>query len=64
VNTGAQFACQDNGVSTTTQAATGGAPYTAVTCDYNKTAATTVTISGMTLKPGDTATIVFEATIN
>jgi hypothetical protein len=64
VNTGAPFTCADNGASTTTQAATGGAPYTAVTCDYNKTAATTVTISNIALKPGDTATITFEATIN
>jgi hypothetical protein len=64
VNTGAQFACQDNGLASTTQAATGGAPYTAVTCDYNFTAAKTVTISGIALKPGDTTTIVFEATIN
>jgi hypothetical protein len=64
VNTGAPFTCADNGSSTTTQPATGGAPYTAVTCDYNKTAATTVTISNIALKPGDTATVVFEATIN
>ena len=64
VNSGAQFTCADNGSSTTTQAATGGVPYTAVTCDYNKTTAAAITISGIALKPGDTTTIVYEATIN
>ncbi|MGH8371879.1 MAG: hypothetical protein ACRETO_04020 [Gammaproteobacteria bacterium] len=63
VNTGSSFVCADDGATTTTQAATGGAPYTAVTCDYNKTTATTVTVSGISLKPGDTATITYEVTI-
>lgn len=63
VNGGASFACADDGTNTTTQAATGGVPYTTVTCDYNKTAATTVSVSGISLKPGDTATITYEVTI-
>jgi hypothetical protein len=63
VNSGSSFVCADDGTNTTTKAATGGAPYTAVTCDYNKTAATTVSVSGITLKPGDTATVTYEVTI-
>lgn len=63
VNSGSSFTCADDGINTTTQAATGGAPYTAVTCDFNKTAATTVTVTGIALKPNDTATITYEVTI-
>lgn len=62
VNSGTAFTCADSGATPTTQAAT-GAGYTAVTCDYNINAATTVTVSGVTLKPGDTATITYEVTI-
>lgn len=62
VNTGTQFSCVDGSV--TTQPATGGAPYTAVSCDFSKTTANVITISGIALKPGDTTTIVYTVTIN
>ena len=58
VNSGSAFTCADSGATATSQAATGSG-YTAVTCDYNITTATSVTVSGVTLKPGDTATIVY-----
>ncbi|HEY1774407.1 MAG TPA: hypothetical protein VGH91_14560 [Gammaproteobacteria bacterium] len=62
VDSGAQFACADGSV--TTQAATGGVPYTAVSCDFTKTTANTITVSGVALKPGDTTTIVYTVTVN
>lgn len=62
VNTGAQFSCPDGSVHT--QAATGGAPYTTVSCDFNQTTANTITVSGVALKPNDTTTIVYTVTIN
>ena len=62
VNSGAQFSCADGSV--TTQAATGGAPYATVSCDFSKTTANTITISGVALKPGDTTTIVYTVTVN
>ena len=61
VNSGSQFSCPDGSV--TTQAAT-SAGYTAVNCDYSQTTASTVTLSGIYLKNGDTATIVYTVTIN
>lgn len=61
VNSGGAFVCADSGTATTQ---TGTSPYTNVTCDYNVTSAGKVTVSGILLKPNDTATITFEATIN
>jgi hypothetical protein len=62
VNTGAQFSCADGVV--TSQPATGGVPYTAVSCDFSKTTTNTITVSGIALKPGDTTTVVYTVTIN
>jgi hypothetical protein len=62
VNSGTQFACPDGSVHT--QVATGGAPYTTVSCDFAQTTPGTVTVSGVALKPGDTTTIVYTVTIN
>ncbi|HET7922567.1 MAG TPA: hypothetical protein VFM15_07420 [Gammaproteobacteria bacterium] len=61
VNTGTQFNCADGAVHN--EPATGGAPYTAVSCDWNQTTTNTVTVTGITLKPNDTATITYEVTI-
>ncbi len=47
--------CADNG---TTVSVSGG-----VSCDYNKTAATTVTLSGMTIPAGQQAVITYQVTI-
>lgn len=63
VNGGAAFKCADDGTNTTTNSTVTG-DHTAVTCDYNKTGAKTVTVSGITLDPGDTATITYEVEIN
>ncbi len=60
VNSGANFACPDGSV--TTKTATG--LYTNVSCDFNVTTASTVTVSNVFLKPNDTATIVYTVTIN
>ena len=62
VNSGNPLSCPDGSVTTGT--VTGGAPYTADSCDFNKTTANTITVSGITLKPGDTTTIVYTVTIN
>lgn len=62
VNSGTQFSCADGSI--TSQPATGGAPYTAVSCDFSKTTANVITVSGIALKPGDTTTIVYTVTIN
>jgi hypothetical protein len=62
VNSGTQFACPDGSVHT--QVATGGAPYTTVSCDFAQTTPGTVTVSGVALKPGDTTTITYTVTIN
>ena len=62
VNSGNPLSCPDGSV--TTGAVTGGVPYTADSCDFNKTTANTITVSGITLKPGDTTTIVYTVTIN
>jgi uncharacterized repeat protein (TIGR01451 family) len=61
VNTGAQFSCPDGSV-TTKPATTGG--YTAVSCDFNVSLAANITISGVTLNPNDTTSIVYTVTIN
>jgi len=60
VNSGTQFSCPDG--STTTK--TGSAPYTNVSCDFNVTTASTVTLSNIYLAPGDTTSIVYTVTIN
>lgn len=60
VNGGAAFACPDGSVTSKT----GTAPYTNVSCDFNKTTANTITVQGVYLKPGDTTTIVYTVTIN
>ena len=62
VNSGNPLSCPDS--ATTTGTVTGGAPYTADSCDFNRTTANTITVSGITLKPGDTTTIVYTVTIN
>ncbi|HEV2333226.1 MAG TPA: hypothetical protein VGV16_08695 [Gammaproteobacteria bacterium] len=62
VNSGNPLSCPDGSVTTGT--VTGGVPYTADSCDFNKTTANTITVSGITLKPGDTTTIVYTVTIN
>jgi hypothetical protein len=62
VNTGTNFTCPDGSVHT--QVATGGAPYTTVSCDFAQTTPGTVTVSGVALKPGDTTTITYTVTIN
>jgi hypothetical protein len=61
VNTGSAFSCPD--ATTTVQPFT-TAGYTAVSCDFNHTTANTVTVSGVTLNPNDTASIVYTVTIN
>lgn len=62
VNSGNPLSCPDGSITTGT--VTGGAPYTADSCDFNRTTANTITVSGITLKPGDTTTIVYTVTIN
>jgi len=62
VNSGNPLSCPDG--ATTTGTVTGGSPYTADSCDFNRTTANTITVSGITLKPNDTATIVYTVTIN
>jgi uncharacterized repeat protein (TIGR01451 family) len=62
VNTGTNFSCPDGSVHT--QAATGGAPYATVSCDFGVTTGGTVTVSGLALKPNDTTTITYTVTIN
>lgn len=62
VNSGNPLSCPDGSV--TSGSVTGGTPYTADSCDFNKTTANTITVSGITLKPGDTTTIVYTVTIN
>lgn len=55
VNGGAALTCADDGTTVTTDGS--------VSCDFNKTADNTVTVSGLTLAPGTSGAIVFQVTI-